>query len=122
MFHNNRFRFDLNRWLRNLFTEFDEEFYFSVGGQGKRVSHLKIRVVFNFDLFVVAVKVDDAEFSDLGNFHLVDELKTLVVEIFVSLNGWDSLEGGVFVDSKAQLDVQIDNLRLIHGLFDRSRQ
>lgn len=103
-------------------TEFDEEFHLSVGGQGKRVSHLKISVIFNFDLFVVAVKVDDAEFSDLGNFHLVDELKTLVVEIFVSLNGWDSLDGGIFVDSKAQLDVQIDNLRLIHGLFDRSRQ
>jgi hypothetical protein len=45
----------------------------------------------------------------------VDELKTLVVEIFVGLNNWYSLNVGKFVDSEGQLDVQIDNLRLIHG-------
>lgn len=96
-------------------TDFNEKFYFSVGRQSKCVSHLKIRVVFDFDSFVVVVEIDDDEFSDLGNFHLVDELKTLIVEIFVGLDCRDSLDGGVFVDSEGQLDVQIDNLRLIHG-------
>ena len=96
-------------------TDFDKEFNFSVGRQSKCVSHLKIWVVFDFDTFVVVVEIDDIEISDLRHFHSVDELKTLVVEIFVGLNNWYSLNVGKFVDSEGQLDVQIDNLRLIHG-------
>lgn len=36
------------------------------------------------------------------------------MEVLVGLDCWDSFEGGLVVDFEGQLDVQVDNLRLVH--------
>ena len=95
-------------------ADFDVELNFSVGRQSDSVGKLQIRIVFNLDSFVFRVKVNDVELADFGDSSLVDELAALIVKVLVSLDGWDSLEGGLVVDFEGQFDVQVDNLRLVH--------
>jgi hypothetical protein len=109
----NRIRFD-NLGLGMNLSDFDVKLEFAVTGESNCIGHLQIRIIFEDEAFVVGVKVDDYELADFGDCKFVDELSALVVKIFVRLDSWDSFEGGVVVDSEGQLDIQIDNLGLVH--------
>jgi hypothetical protein len=130
--HGNRFRNKWKHWLDKLrlnnlglgldLTDFDVELEFAVGRESNCVGHLQIRIVFDFDAFVVGVEVNDGEVADLGNVELVDELATLVVEVLVRLDRRDSFEGRFVVDVEGQLDVKVDDLGLVHFWLNRTRQ
>lgn len=109
----NRFNVLFNRLALsgNLFSllhisrQFNVELELFVGGEGDSVSHLEVRVVFDLDLFVVRVDVGKVYLDSLVNSSFVADISGLLLEVLVGLNVGDSLNDGVIVVVKRNLDL-----------------
>lgn len=103
------FRDNLLSLLR-ISGQLNGELEFLVGGEGDGVGHLEVRVVFDFDLFVIRINVGEMYLDRLINSSFVADISGLLLEFFVGLNVGDSLNDGVIVEVKRNLDLEVGNL------------